>query len=757
VDLERDLNPQQREAVLNDRGPLLVLAGAGSGKTRVITYRIAHLIHSGVHPSSILAVTFTNKAAGEMRSRAESLLQRQATGIWIGTFHSVCARLLRIYGSRVNLSPRFVIYDDSDQLVLLRRVQTDLGIPEHLLAAKEVRWRIDQAKNAGVGPDRFEGGDAVRDLVARIYPEYERRLEAADAADFGNLLMKAVQLLGEDRELVDLLAQRFEHVLVDEFQDTNAVQYRLVQQLSQAHRNLCVVGDDDQAIYGWRGANIRNILGFEKDHPETKVVKLEQNYRSTQVILDAAGAVIDGNVGRKAKQLWTDQRGGALIEISACEDERAEAQTALSVIQRLRLAEERVFGDFAIFYRTHAQSRVIEEALRGAIPPVPYAVVGGIRFYDRAEIKDLLAYLRLLANPADDVSLQRIINVPTRGIGAGTMEKVAAVARQAELPLLETVRRCAAGEADAGGSLKSAARNRLERFAALMEELAEEAPKLDLSGLAERVLEHTGYVERLAIDGSPEAQSRVENLMELLASIQDYENRTEDPSLIGFLEQVSLASDVDGYSEKEGQVTLMTVHSAKGLEFPVVLIVGLEQGIFPHARSLSSPDQMEEERRLAYVAITRARQRLFLSFARSRWTYSQVQANPPSVFLRALPSELLAPGSRVHRRSSPGTDHQRGEPWRRHREQQRSTTGRSSRDSSQQVWIDRSYDQSGPGDHSTTGDETGGFRVGMAVRHTKFGTGEVRMITGAPPNQNLTIFFHRVGPKTIRSQFVKPI
>jgi len=753
VDIERDLNPQQREAVIHRGAPLLVLAGAGSGKTRVITYRIANLIIGGTPPGTVLAVTFTNKAAEAMRARTDILLAdggHSASGLWIGTFHSICARLLRMYGEVLGLPRNFVIYDDDDQLSLLRRVQADLGIGENLLAAKEVRWRLDRAKNEGIGPRRYEGQDEITDMVARIYVEYERRLLASAAVDFGNLLLKAVELLDADPTLAERLSRRFEHVLVDEFQDTNTVQYELVRRLSAIHNNLCVVGDDDQSIYGWRGADVRNILGFEKDHPDAAVVKLEQNYRSTQVILDVAAGVIEGNVGRKPKRLWTESSGGAPVVLTECEDERAEAQTVLTNMQLLRQTEHRTFGDFAVFYRTHAQSRVIEEALRSTRPPIPYAVVGGIRFYDRAEIKDLLAYLKVLANPADDVALLRIINVPTRGIGTSTLEHAAAFATHHGLSLLQSVRQCA--DEHGPGILKSGPRNKLSRFCQLLDELLGEMPTLPPSELAERVLERTGYLERLAIDGTPEAQSRVENLMELVASLRDHERRSNAPTLIEFLEQAALASDVDGYAEQEGQVTLMTVHSAKGLEFPVVFIIGLEQGIFPHSRSLNDLSQMEEERRLAYVAITRARQRLFLSLARSRWTYSQVQANPPSEFLRSIPRDLLAPGSAVNR-PRPGQPRRASGSYSTTPHGSWSRGPRRPRPPSDEVWVDRSYDQSaGAGDDFSVG----GFHVGMKVCHPKFGEGEVRVITGAPPNLNLTVFFAGIGSKTIRSQFVQP-
>jgi DNA helicase II / ATP-dependent DNA helicase PcrA len=803
VDFERDLNPPQREAVLHQRGPLLVLAGAGSGKTRVITYRIANLIRSGVPARGVLAVTFTNKAAGEMRARAEHLLGGSASGLWIGTFHSICARLLRIYGERVGLSRNFVIYDDDDQLSLIKRVLTDLSVPERFFAPRDVMWHIDRAKNEGVGPEAYVGKDFFTDLVAKVYPEYARRLLAADAADFGDLLTKMVQLLRIDPDLAQHLSSRFEQVLVDEFQDTNRVQYDLVRLLSDIHRNLCVVGDDDQSIYGWRGAKVKNILDFEEDHPDATVIKLEQNYRSTQVILDAAGAVIDQNSRRKPKKLWTDRKGGELIVLYECEDERAEATFVLSMIQGLRAREQRVFGDFAVFYRTHAQSRVIEEALRGARPAVPYSIVGGMRFYDRAEIKDLVAYLKVLVNPADEISLLRIINVPTRGIGTSTIERVSARARQAKISLLEAARRCAAGEELAPGEvdtenvdeevpasapvaaapapapgataelpwtrlaaeiartsaaaaakpppeeLRSGPRRKLAGFCSLIAELAEEAKRTSPSQLAESVLERTGYLERLAIDGTPEARTRMENLMELISSLRDYERQTEEPTLVGFLEHVSLASDVDGYAESEGKVTLMTVHSAKGLEFPVVFIVGLEQGIFPHSRALNDFDEMEEERRLAYVAITRARQRLLLTYARQRWIFGQPQQNDPSEFLRHIPGELLT----AHQQPRPALRTAFGATGAARSGQMAPPRRGPRRPPSGEVWLDQGeYDQRPPEEVG----EAGGFCIGMRVRHSKFGDGEVRGITGTPPNLNLTIYFSSVGPKTVRSQFVQP-
>ncbi|MFH1130198.1 MAG: UvrD-helicase domain-containing protein [Pseudomonadota bacterium] len=747
---ELSLNPPQREAVLHREGPLLVLAGAGSGKTRVITHRIANLVAEGVAPRTVLAVTFTNKAAGEMKERVERLLSGATRGLWIGTFHAICARLLRIYGEHVGISPGYVIYDTTDQRSLMNKILKDMRLPERMFAPREILGRIDRAKNEGVGPDEYQGGDFFTDLVADVYPEYQRRLRGANAVDFGDLLLNVVKLLRIHPELVDELATRFRFLLVDEFQDTNSVQYEFIRQISKEHKNLCVVGDDDQSIYGWRGADIRNILNFERDYPGAKVVKLEQNYRSTQVILDAAFAVISRNEGRKEKRLWTERDGGDLIQYSRVADEKEEATFVVQTLQNLRRTENRGFADFAIFYRTHAQSRVIEDALRAAVPAIPYAVVGGMRFYDRAEVKDLLAYLKLIINPRDDVSLFRIFNVPTRGIGHSTIKKIADRAKELGVSVLEAARRCVDDSSDSKDILGNSPKIKVRSFCQLIDDFVEASKTVSLFDLSQTILEKTGYMERLAIDGSIEARIKAENLMELLASIQDYESgflsqlgkREKDPLfdgeakevpiLVGYLEQVSLATSEDSYAESEGQVTLMTVHSAKGLEFPVVFICGLEQGVFPHSRSMNYVEKMEEERRLAYVAITRAKERLFLSNAQQRWYLGTTQVNDASEFIDDIPPELLKMKAPV---VSLG-----GQALGR-------SAGRTKRD----VWGDYSFDQSAPDSGESQLIE---YEIGMAVEHKKFGVGEIRCITGSAPNFNLTIYFQKIGPRTIRSNYV---
>ncbi|MBK8481673.1 MAG: UvrD-helicase domain-containing protein [Proteobacteria bacterium] len=752
MDLQ-SLNAPQRAAVLHDGGPLLVLAGAGSGKTRVITHRIARVVLGGIDPARVMAVTFTNKAAGEMRHRAEGLIGRGAQAAWIGTFHAICARLLRQHGQAIGLKQSFQIYDGADQRALVVQVMRAIKLPERLFVPAEILGRIDRAKNEGLFPRDFRAGDFVSDVVAKVYPAYEARLQAANAVDFGGLLLRTLELLRQETALAESLAERFAHLLVDEFQDTNHVQYELVRLLSARHRNLCVVGDDDQSIYSWRGADIRNILDFERDHADAAIVTLEQNYRSTQTILDAASAIIARNPERRPKRLWTDAGPGSPITYAPCEDERSEAAFVAHTIARLRRERELPYDQCAVFYRTHAQSRVLEEALRAIRPSIPHVVVGGVRFYDRAEVKDVLAYLRLLANPSDDLALQRIINEPPRGIGSATLAKLSEEARASGSSALAAARACAAG----AGALSSGPRAKLTAFCTLVDELSAEAPTLLPSTLAELVIERTGYGDRLASDPSPDGEARAENLLELIGSLRAYEQHSEAPSLTGFLEQAALAGDLDETPAEHGAVTLMTVHGAKGLEFAHVFIIGLERGVFPHARSLDDPQQLEEERRLAYVAVTRARQQLYLCHARRRWLFGQQQVNAPSEFLTDVPARLLrtdaAWAGQAPSRAPEGASYGNGARGRA-----RSFARPAERSASQPAeerWVDcdDGFDQSAAGGDDLSCD----FRIGMRVRHVKFGVGSIRMIRGTPPNLNLTIHFAEVGPRTIRSEFVQPL
>ena len=568
------LNSRQREAVVHEGGPLVVFAGAGSGKTRVITFRVAHLIaEHGVAPWRILAVTFTNKAAGEMRQRLLGLLGDQGAAVQVGTFHATCARLLRRHGDQIELSKDFTIYDDQDQLALVKRVLRDLGLDEKRYQPKAMAARVNRAKQEMQGPEDIETPDSWSEIVRRVYHAYEERLRQANALDFGDLIYRTVRALESNDPFREAVVGRFSHVLVDEFQDTNHAQFRLVRLVSEGHRNLCVVGDDDQSIYRWRGADRRNILDFRASFPDARLVKLEQNYRSTQRILRAANAVIARNVDREPKELWTDNDEGDAILVVRTVDERDEARLVLRGIREL-VSQGHRLSDVAVFYRTHAQSRVIEEALRGA--NIAYRIVGGMRFYDRAEVRDLLAYLRVLTNPADDMSLLRIINTPTRGIGKTTITRLLDLAARQARSLSELL-----DDPEVLDQLGSAARKRLMAFGALLSDMRNAASSgIPLGELGAEVVHRSGYSEMLQHDDTPEADARFQNVQELVASLDDFAREHPDASLSDFLENVTLQTSADEQTGGD-RVTLMTVHAAKGLEFPVVMVTGLEEQVFP--------------------------------------------------------------------------------------------------------------------------------------------------------------------------------
>jgi DNA helicase II / ATP-dependent DNA helicase PcrA len=797
--LAKQLNPAQLQAVIHPPKPLLVIAGAGSGKTRVITFRLARLLAGGSDARRVMVVTFTNKAAGELRERAGKLLgiaPRAFGGLWIGTFHSLCARLLRQYGEAIGIQRNFVVYDDDDQKRLMSRVLVDLQVPERLFPVRQVMSVIDKAKNQGTSPQAFQPTDYFDDVVAKAYAEYEQRLRTANATDFGGLLMGALQLMMPDSPAAPQLAERFDHVLVDEFQDTNSVQYRLVRFLSKRTHSITVVGDEDQSIYKWRGADIRNILDFERDHPGAVVVKLEQNYRSTGQILKAANAIICRNTERRDKRLFTEATAGDAIISFEGETERDEAEFVAATIGSA-LGEDTIPRDFAVFYRTNGQSRVLEEALRGR--NIPYAVVGGTRFYDRAEIKDLIAYLRAIQNPADDIGLLRIVNTPARGIGDSTLDKLAAWARPQRLGVWETLRAGASDGADAdalagsGPDLGSGPRKKLAAFVELMNQLREAAPTLGVAGLAEKVLEDSGYRDALAAEASLEAEGRMENLLELVAQMREYEREAEEPSLNGFLERIALASDVDGYDPEKGAVSLMTVHTAKGLEFPWVFLTGLEENIFPHARSVDDDAAIEEERRLCYVAVTRAMRRLFLTRVRRRRLSGQELPGIPSRFLRDLPGECLelivqprpaymqvdtsesgpwagrwnrdvylddrvGGGRRFNAGPSKGPAPPATGYGRRSRPSPNAIGGGASsrpaapRAPTGQITVEYDEDAGGAGD-DMDGSQLG-LRIGARLRHPQFGVGEVRGWQSAGADLKVTMRFPKAGVKTILARFL---
>ena len=628
------LNPMQRQAAEALQGPVLILAGAGSGKTRTLTYRIANLIDHGVKPWHILALTFTNKAAREMRERVEKLVGEDAQEMWLGTFHSVCVRILRRDIEKLGYKRSFTIYDDDDQLRVIKDGLKALGLDENRSQPKEMRARISGAKNKMLSPDEWFQ-ESLKDYQCQqfqeLYSYYEERLRSANALDFDDLLLRTLQLFVEHPPVLDYYRQRFRHVLVDEYQDTNAAQYHFVRLLTEESRNLCVVGDDDQSIYGWRGADIRNILDFEKDYPDARVIKLEQNYRSTANILDAANQVIAHNVGRKEKALWTDADAGEKIHLYSAGDEREEAAWICERIKRLHQARM-PYAQMAVLYRNHSLSRVIEEMITRS--GIPYKVFGGTRFYDRKEVRDALAYLRVLANPADDVSLVRIINTPKRSIGDATVATLQEYAKAEELPLYSVL-------SDPPQSLSSRPRKCISEFALLLMKLTALKETLPLSELVTTMLEETGLKAQFELEGNEEAQTRLENLMELAAAAKEFETANDDKTLEAFLENVSLVTDLDNQENAPQYVTLMTLHSAKGLEYEAVFMAGMEEGIFPSMRSQVDESRMEEERRLCYVGMTRAKKILYLSFSRRRTIYNQITYNPPSVFLREIPERLV--------------------------------------------------------------------------------------------------------------------
>ena len=639
------LNREQKEAVLHTEGPLLILAGAGSGKTRVLTHRIAYLIEEmGVNPWNILAITFTNKAAGEMRERVDKLVGFGAESIWVSTFHSTCVRILRRYIDRLGYDTNFTIYDTDDQKTLMKEVCKLLQIDTKMYKERNLLAAISSAKNECITPQEFElnaGGDFHQKKIASVYWEYEKQMRANNALDFDDLLLKTVQLLETQADILEYYQERFRYIMVDEYQDTNTVQFKLISILARKYRNLCVVGDDDQSIYKFRGANIRNILDFEKVFPDAYVIKLEQNYRSTETILNAANAVISNNRGRKAKRLWTENGEGDKIRFAQLEDAYEEANFVARDIQKHVEEGMRCYGDHAVLYRTNAQSRTFEESFIAR--NIPYKIVGGVNFYARREIKDLLAYLKTIDNGRDDLAVRRIINVPKRGIGLTTINRVQMSASERGVGFYEALR-----TADMISGIGRAA-SKLESFMALMEHFKEQAKTMSISDLMQLVLDMTGDEEELKNEGQIEYEQRKENIDELLSKIATYEESCEDrPTLSGFLEEVALVADIDSLEEGSDYVVLMTLHSAKGLEFSEVYLTGLEDGVFPSYMTITADDPMEieEERRLCYVGITRAQENLTLSCARRRMLHGETQYNNMSRFMREVPMDLLAPGQR---------------------------------------------------------------------------------------------------------------
>lgn len=702
------LNPQQREAALHTEGPLLILAGAGSGKTSTMTHRIAYLIkEKGIRPYQILAVTFTNKAAKEMRDRVEALIG-EGLNMWILTFHSACLRVLRKHAGVLGYDSDFVVYDPTDQKAAVKSILKEMDISDKKYTPAYFLGIISDCKEKAMGPDDFlaeNGTDPKSMMIYQVYAAYETLLKKNNAMDFDDLLLNAVKVFEQDEFALREYQERFKYIMVDEYQDTNHIQYRFVKMLAEEHNNICVVGDDDQCIYQWRGADIRNILEFEKDFRDAKVIKLEQNYRSTANILAAAHSVIEKNHQRKNKKLWTSQEDGSKIAYFRADDERDEARYIAQEIDRMK-SSDRMYSDFAILYRTNAQSRTFEEALSRR--DIPYRVLGGLRYYDRKEVKDLISYMRLVQNPADDLALLRVINEPKRGVGAKTIEKLQALAKVRGESLLQTLM-----DEDVVGGLSAKAASGIRQMVTVIREYYEEKDNLRISDIYDGLLVKTGYMKMLEDQNTLEAEGRIENLMEFKSVIYDYEKDDAQLSLAEFMERIALLAEVDNHDENENAVVLMTMHSAKGLEFPFVFLPGLEDGLFPGWRAFEREDGLEEERRLCYVGMTRAKERLWLTSAAMRTLYGKTDYTRESQFLREVDKHLID-GDAIY-------------------EKKMDARAATSLDGASGSVTFKPFDQLRYAKQQTKANATGTdtvFATGDRVKHAKFGPGTVLTTNG---------------------------
>ena len=716
------LNKEQQQAVQHTEGPLLILAGAGSGKTKVLTVRIAHLLAQGVNPYEILAITFTNKAAKEMKSRVEGLVGDVANRIWLSTFHSFCAKFLRFeIDSFLGYNSNFTIYDTSDSQAVIKAALKALNLDDKYYPVGAMIAAISDAKNKLLFASDFrkQARDFYQQKVADVYEYYERELRKNNALDFDDLLLVAVKLLQSNATVLDKYSHRFRYVMIDEYQDTNHAQYLLAKLLASHWKNIAVVGDADQSIYAWRGADIQNILDFEKDYPNCTSIILEQNYRSTKIILDAANAVIDNNEGRPEKNLWTDKIEGAKIQHFTAQSEHEEAAFIGDTIAKKHDIHDVPYGDMAILYRTNAQSRVLEEALIKRA--LPYTMVGGTKFYDRKEIKDVLAYLRVLYNPFDDLSLLRIINVPKRSIGATTVAKLQDYAREKGTSLFMTLTQLHLID-----SIKGKTKEKLEEFGILIFTLVSEMENRTVLDILESILDRTGYLAQLEESTDPQDQARAENIGELLSVAKDFQDTNPSGTVEDFLEQVALVNDVDSFEQEEAKVTLMTLHAAKGLEFPIVFLCGLEEGLFPHSRTLMNPEEIEEERRLAYVGITRAEKELYISNATTRTVFGRTSSYLPSRFIDEIPEELVD-GLRAKRKVP--------DDIKRHVPQHMSVTSR-------------------PVTKPIVRNEViADWKVGDTAIHSKWGNGKVINVTGEGAGMKLTIEFPTQGVRVVMAKF----
>ena len=757
------LNEPQRQAVMATDGPLLILAGAGSGKTRVLTHRTAYLIEEcGVNPYNIMAITFTNKAAGEMRERIDQMVGYGSESIWVCTFHSTCVRILRRYIDRLGFGTNFTIYDSDDQKTLMKDICKRLEIDTKMYKEKMFLSAISSAKDELIDPIEFEtraAGDYVKRKQAQVYREYQQALKQNNALDFDDLIMKTVELFKLDKEVLASYQDRFRYIMVDEYQDTNTAQFELIRLLALKYQNLCVVGDDDQSIYKFRGANIYNILNFEHHFPDATVIKLEQNYRSTQNILDAANAVIANNQGRKEKRLWTDNGAGDKITFEQLDTAAEEADfVARDIARRVRKGEYQ-YKDCAILYRTNAQSRLFEE--RFITANIPYKIFGGVNFYARKEVKDLLAYLKTIDNGQDDLAVRRIINIPKRGIGAASINKVALYAQEQEISFYDAL--CVAEQVPGLG--KAAAK--IRPFVLFIQSMKAKAKLLSVTDLLQEVIETTGYVRELEAEGTDEAEARIENIDELISKAVDYAEGEEAPTLNGFLENVALVADIDSFDENSDYVVLMTLHSAKGLEFPNVYLAGLEDGLFPSYMSITSDNsqaEIEEERRLAYVGITRAKKNLTITSARVRMVRGQTQYGKVSRFVREIPPELLS--GKIY---EPKTKEEPIEQSTFQKARKAFRTVPSYGGSGYGKEVGEGYGSTFHSSKATkpvytkvenqrdfgSAGGTLSYQVGDRVRHIKFGDGEVMAIVSGGRDYEVTVDFDKVGTKKMFESFAK--
>ena len=750
MDLLENLNDKQKEAVLATEGPCLVIAGAGSGKTKVLTHKIAYLIEEKeIKPWNILAITFTNKAAKEMQERITNLIGEKAAEMWIGTFHSICVRILRRYIDRIGYNSDFVIFDTSDQKTLIKQCIKQLNLDDKIFTDRGVLAEISNSKNEMLTPEQYSvraNGELRKEKIAKLYEMYQKKLKENNALDFDDIINLTIQILTENPDVLEYYSGKFQYVLVDEYQDTNKAQFMLITLLSGRHGNITVVGDNDQGIYSFRGADISNILNFERDFPGTKIIKLEQNYRSTKAILDAANAIIKHNEKKYEKNLWTEQVGGQLPEVARLDNEYEEANFIVEQINKLKREEYYKNKDFTVLYRMNAQSRSIEDIFRRE--NIPYKMIGGLKFYERKEIKDAIAYLRLIHNSADNLSLQRIINEPKRGIGQTSMEKIETIAATNGISMYETIK-----NAEQFGLNKVFANSR--EFINTIEEITAKKDKMLISEILKEVLSKTGYTKALELENTAQAESRMENLDEFLTVAMEFEEENAENSLAEFLESITLSSDIDGMEETEDSVTLMTLHSAKGLEFPVVFLIGMEEGLFPSYKSIGEQRELEEERRLCYVGITRAKEHLFLTCAKQRTIFGSTSCNQISRFIEEIPKELLTGADELTKPSKlkENTEWTYGNKFNNKVTSYVVQDGSMNKPKNNFAFRTAESFLSNIAASKGTDVDLSQYKMGQTIYHKKFGEGVITEIATEGDDLKLDISFEKVGHKRLMAKY----